>query len=70
LGPLETDKTWPEHPPSDLYPLQRAYWQGRRFRPVGIGHVFKYPYGFYGLMGLARDVELKRRCGQAAYHIF
>jgi hypothetical protein len=69
MGPLGTDKPRPEHPPSELYPQQRAYWEARRDQPVGIGHVFKYPYGFYGLLALAQDPDLKRRCMQAAYHI-
>jgi hypothetical protein len=69
MGPLETDKPRPEHPPSNLYPHQRAYWEARRDRPVGIGHVFKYPYGFYKWMDLCRDPELKGRCMQAAYHV-
>ena len=69
MGPLGTDRPRPEHPPSERYPHQRAYWEARRDQPVGIGHVFKYPYGFYGLLALAQDPDLKRRCMQAAYHI-
>jgi hypothetical protein len=69
MGPLETDKPRPEHPPSDLYPPQRSYWKQREAPSIGLGHLFKYPYGFYGLLGLARDALLKRRCMQAAYHI-
>ena len=70
MGPLETDKPRPEHPLSDLHPHQRAYWEHRRTRPVEIGHLFKYPYGFYGLMQLAEDHNLKDRYKAAAYHIF
>ena len=70
MGPLSTDVPRPEHPPSVLRPHQRAYWELRENQPVGIGHVFKYPYGFYGLMGLAQDPDLRDRCMQAAYHIF
>jgi hypothetical protein len=69
LGPLETDKPRPEHPPSERYPHQRAYWEARRDRPVGIGHVFKYPYGYYKWMDLCTDPDLRRRCMQAAYHV-
>jgi hypothetical protein len=69
LGPLETDRPRPEHPPSDLRPHQRAYWEKRAEQPIGIGHCFKYPYGFYGLLGLVHDQRLKRQCVQAAYHI-
>ena len=67
--PLATDKPRPEHPQSELRPHQRAYWEQRAQRPVGIGHCFKYPYGFYGLMELAQDMRLKQQCIQTAYHI-
>ena len=70
IGPLVTDKPRPEHPPNETRPLERAYWQKRKDQPVGIGHCFKYPYGFYGLMALARDPRLKQRCLDGAYHIF
>jgi hypothetical protein len=70
MGPLETDQPRPEHPPSDLRPHQLAYWQERAERPVGIGHCFKYPYGFYGLLGLVREENLRRHCMKAAYRIF
>jgi hypothetical protein len=69
MGPLETDKPRPEHPQSDLRPHQRAYWEKRAERSIGIGHCFKYPYGFYGLLDLVQDVRLERQCIQAAYHI-
>jgi hypothetical protein len=69
MGPLETDQPRPEHPPSDLRPHQLSYWKRRALRPVGIGHCFKYPYGFYGLMALVQDTRLKERCMEAAYHV-
>lgn len=68
-GPQDTDKRHAEHPPSKRYPLQRAYWQGRG-EGLGLGHVLKYPYGYYGLMRLARSDRLKERCLQVAYRIF
>lgn len=70
LGPRETDKVRPEHPRSDLRPLERAYWVERRTRPVGIGHCFKYPYGFYGLLGLARDGAVRQRALAESFRIF
>ncbi|MFQ6097464.1 MAG: hypothetical protein ACE5O2_07010 [Armatimonadota bacterium] len=70
MGPLDTDKPRPEHSRSHLLPTRSAYWQARRANPVGIGHCFKYPYGFYGLVALASDEELTRRCAQEAYRIF
>jgi hypothetical protein len=69
MGPLETDVPRPEHAPSDLFPHQRAYWEQRAGRPVGIGHLLKYPYGFYGLMDLIGDGRLKEQCRQVAYHV-
>jgi hypothetical protein len=34
-----------------------------------MGHMFKYPYGFYGLLNLASDADLKRRCLAAVYKV-
>ena len=70
MGPLQTDVPRPEHPPSELVSRQWAYWQARRTRPVGMGHLFKYPYGFYGWTDLVQDSDLRGRCIQAAYHVF
>lgn len=70
MGPLDIDKPRPEHPASELRPCQTAYWEGRSNEPVGLGHVFKYPYGFCGLTALAQDADLKQRCVQVADHIF
>lgn len=69
MGPLETDRPRPEHPQSHLRPHQRAYWEKRAGQSIGLGHCFKYPYGFYELLDLARDSHLRRQCMQAAYHI-
>ena len=69
MGPLETDRPRSEHPPSELFPHQRVYWEQRAPKPVGIGHVFKYPYGYYGLMALAQDARLKELCRQVAFHV-
>ncbi len=68
-GPL-ADAPRPEHPRSDLRPHQLPYWERRSQGGVEIGHLFKYPYGFYGLMELAADEELKRQCVEQAFHIF
>ena len=70
LGPLDTDKRYAEHPPSALRPLELDYWTQRLERPVAIGHCFKYPYGLYGLMGLAADASLKATCLAESYRIF
>jgi len=70
LGPLDTDRPMPEHPPSDCGPLEARYWDRRRGMDLGLGHALKYPYGFYGLMGLARDDDLRGRCAAEAYRVF
>jgi hypothetical protein len=69
-GPLDTDKPRHEHPPSELLPHQLAYWKTQRALPVGIGHVFKYPYAYYGWLGHLQDSDLAAACMRAAYHIF
>jgi len=69
MGPQEIDKPRQEHTPTDLFPLQAAYWQ-RRAGDLTFGHQLKYPYGFYGLMRHAPDPELKRQCLQVAYRLF
>ena len=70
MGPLATDRTIPEHPPIDALPLELAYWERRGQSPVGIGHCFKYPYGFYGLLALNRDPGLEAKCLAECYHVF
>jgi hypothetical protein len=70
MGPLETDIPRPEHPKQPLRPLERAYWERRKDGPLALGHLFKYPYAYYGLMALAQDAELQGRCNAAAYRIF
>jgi hypothetical protein len=69
-GPLATDVPRPEHPQSDLLPHQVPYWERRGKGGVEIGHLFKYPYGFYGLMALATDDALQQTCVERAFHIF
>jgi hypothetical protein len=70
MGPLETDVPRPEHPKQPLRPHERAYWERRKDGPLALGHLFKYPYAYYGLMALAQDRELRQRCDAAAYRIF
>ena len=36
----------------------------------GLGHLFKYPYGFYGLMRHVPDGPLSQSCWDEAYRIF
>jgi hypothetical protein len=69
MGPLGLDKPRPEHARSSLRPHERRYWERRHPGTVALGHVFKYPYGFYGLMDLARDTALKDECWRVACHV-
>ena len=69
MGPLDTDTPRAEHSVSERLAHQRAYWEGRRSGSVGIGHVFKYPYGFCGLLALAADADLRQRCMAAAWRV-
>ena len=69
FGPQQTDKNHREHPPIDAFPLQESYWR-KREGDLRFGHKLKYPYGFYGLMRLAEDSELKKQCLQVGHRIF
>ncbi len=69
MGPLARDIPRTEHPRSQCLPLERAYWDARKTKDVGIGHCFKYPYGFCGLLALAQDDALKQRCLAEAYRV-
>lgn len=69
-GPEPDARRIADHKPSDLRPNQAAYWRRRDDKAVGIGHVFKYPYGYYDLMRRADDEELARQFDAKAYHIF
>lgn len=69
-GPGDADREIAEHPPSDLTPLRQSYWEGRPADTVGLGHCFKYPYAFYGLLDLVSSPQLKARCLQQAFRIF
>jgi hypothetical protein len=70
MGPGERDRVFNEHPDTPLRPLERAYWERRSQGSAALGHVFKYPYGFYGLMDLAQDAGLKQQCLDATFRIF
>ncbi len=70
LGPEPGDRRIADHQPSKLRPKDAEYWQQRGDKAVGIGHVFKYPYGYYDLLGRADDVELAQAFDAKAYHLF
>ncbi len=70
LGPEADSKRYPDHKPSDLRPIDAAYWERRGDNSVGIGHVFKYPYSYYELLRRANDPELQRALDKKAYQLF
>ncbi len=70
LGPDADSRRIPDHKPSKLRPTDAEYWEKRGDKAVGIGHVFKYPYGYYDLVRRAADADLTRSLDQKAYHVF
>jgi hypothetical protein len=70
MGPDKDGKAFTEHPDIPLRPHQRAYWERRQAGSPALGHLFKYPYGFYGLMNLAQDPALKEQCMRDTFRIF
>lgn len=70
LGPDSESRKIKDHPPSQLRPNELSYWQRRGDKTLGIGHVFKYPYGYYGLLDMCKDDELAKAVDAKAYHIF
>ncbi len=70
LGPQSGDRKIKDHPLSPLRPRDAEYWQKRGDKTLGIGHVFKYPYGYYDLLARANDPELASHLDAKAYHLF
>ena len=50
-------------------PLQKQYWVEQK-GDWNLGHVVKYPYGFYGILGYVQDRALVDRCMTEVYRIF
>ncbi len=69
-GPGRDARKIKDHAPSPLRPNQAKYWQQRGDKAVGIGHVFKYPYGYYDLLRRANDETLAETLDAKAYHLF
>jgi len=70
LGPGPDSKARPDHKPSELRPIDSAYWEKRGDKTVGIGHLFKYPYSYYNLLRRVGDPSLERTWDEKAYHLF
>ena len=68
-GPQETDKPRSEKTPTDIFPLQSAYWSQRE-GDLNLGHQIKYPYGFYGLFNWADDKTIQHESLQAVSRVF
>ena len=69
LGPLESDIPRAEHSRKEAKPLQKQYWVEQK-GDWNLGHVVKYPYGFYGILGYVQDRSLVDRCMTEVYRIF
>ncbi len=69
-GPEPDSRRIPDHKPSKLRPNDSAYWNNRGDKAVDIGHVFKYPYGYYDLLRRAGDPKLTSTMDAKAYHLF
>ncbi len=69
MGPQGSDKERPEHPPKSIMPLQADYWK-QRAGDWSLGHVLKYPYGYYGLQRHVTRADLIARCEAVSYRIF
>ena len=68
LGPLDTDAVRDEQAPIEHFPTELEYWQARG-RDWGLGHVLKYPYGFYGLYDRAGDEPVKQQALEVAFRV-
>jgi len=69
VGPHHIDKLWEEHAPSNWMPHDLDYWKNKT-GDWKLGHVLKYPYGYYGLMQFVSDAALQERCNQLAFRVF
>ncbi|OUX49401.1 MAG: hypothetical protein CBE43_10235 [Rhodopirellula sp. TMED283] len=69
-GPAPGDRKIADHRPSKLRPRKAQYWHQRGDKTLGIGHVFKYPYGYYDLLRRAKDEQLAAELDSKAYQIF
>ena len=69
-GPEPSDRKIADHRPSKMRPDQAQYWNQRGDKTLGIGHVFKYPYGYYDLLRRAKDNQLAAELDSKAYQIF
>ncbi|MDA7877916.1 hypothetical protein N9B39_00045 [bacterium] len=69
-GPEPDARKIADHHPSKLRPSQVSYWKQRGDKTLGIGHVFKYPYGYYDLLRRANDEQLAVELDAKSYQIF
>lgn len=69
-GPEESDPHIPDHPPSDLTPLDHDYWKKRKKAHSGLGHDLKYACSFYNLFSRLTDPYLRERCLEESYRLF
>ncbi|MDA0336963.1 MAG: hypothetical protein O2782_17500 [bacterium] len=69
MGPQDTDPERREHAPKSITPLHAGYWK-HRSGDWSLGHVLKYPYGYYGLHRHITRPERSARCDAVSCRIF
>ncbi len=67
-GPLDTDRPRKEKAQDKPSALTLAYWKKAGIN-YGLGHAFKYPYGFYGLLAQVKDEDVKERALKTFWRI-
>ena len=69
-GPEPDSKPIPDHQPTDLRPVDGAYWERRADHAVDIGHAFKYPYSGYDLRRRTGDPALVQAWDEKTWQVF
>ena len=67
-GSQATDKIYAEHSPLEHSPKTIEYWSAKT-DDWSLGHIRKYPYGYYGLLQWVDAVELQERCAEVAFRV-
>ncbi|PQO46195.1 hypothetical protein [Blastopirellula marina] len=69
-GPEGDARRIADHGQSQLRPNELEYWEKRGDKTLGIGHVFKYPYGYYYLLAKANNEALTDSLDAKAHLLF
>jgi hypothetical protein len=71
--PRSAAKAWKEARPEVAFvrPESKAYWKRRLSADdIELGHLFKYPYGFFGLRRHSRNRDLNEVCTANSHRLF